>query len=198
MFYAKSLQKLIDELNKLPGVGPKTAQRLAFHILRISETDAKSLAQAIIEMRERIKSCSICNNLTETDPCLICQDKNRLQSTICVVEEPDDLVVLERTKQYKGLYHILCGAISPLEGVNPEDLKIDGLLERIKKGKIEEVIFATNPNTEGEATALYIARLIKPLGVKVTQLAHGLPVGGDLEFADEVTLSMALEGRKEI
>ena len=198
MFYAKSLQKLIDELNKLPGIGPKTAQRLAFHILRISETDAKSLAQAIIEMRERIKSCSICNNLTETDPCLICQDKNRLQSTICVVEEPDDLVVLERTKQYKGLYHILCGAISPLEGVNPEDLKIDGLLERIKKGKIEEVIFATNPNTEGEATALYIARLIKPLGVKVTQLAHGLPVGGDLEFADEVTLSMALEGRKEI
>ena len=150
MFYAKSLQKLIDELNKLPGVGPKTAQRLAFHILRISETDAKSLAQAIIEMRERIKSCSICNNLTETDPCLICQDKNRLQSTICVVEEPDDLVVLERTKQYKGLYHILCGAISPLEGVNPEDLKIDGLLERIKKGKIEEVIFATNPNTEGD------------------------------------------------
>ncbi|OIN96909.1 recombination protein RecR [Candidatus Desantisbacteria bacterium CG1_02_38_46] len=198
MFYAKALQKLIDELNKLPGIGPKTAQRLALHILRINEKEARSLAQAILEVREKIRSCSVCNNLTEADPCPICQDENRLHSVLCVVEEPDDLVAFERTRQYKGLYHILGGAISPLEGVNPEDLNIDRLLERIKKGKVEEVILATNPNIEGEATALYIARLIKPLGVKVTRLAHGLPVGGDLEFADEITLSMALEGRKEM
>ena len=198
MLYAKALQKLIDELNKLPGIGPKSAQRLSLHILRVNKAEAESLAHAIVEMRERIRSCSICNNLTEADPCPICQDENRLQSVICVVEEPDDLVAFERTRQYKGLYHILGGAISPLEGVNPEDLNIDGLLERIKNGKIEEVILATNPNVEGEATALYIARLIKPLGVKVTRLAHGLPVGGDLEFADEVTLSMALEGRREM
>lgn len=198
MYYAKSLQKLVDELKKLPGIGQKSAQRLAFYILRLNKEETESLAQAIIDVYKNIRACSICNNLTESDTCSICQDKTRLQSVICVVEEPDDLVVFEKIKQYRGLYHVLGGAISPLEGVNPEDLKINGLIERIKNGNVEEVIFATNPNAEGEATALYIAKLIKPFGVKVTRLAHGLPVGGDLEFADEVTLSKALEGRKEV
>lgn len=198
MYYARSLQKLIDELNKLPGIGPKSAQRLALYILRKTEGEAGVLAQAITEVRAKIKPCSVCNNYTEADPCEVCSDKNRDQSIICVVEEPDDLMAFEKTRQFNGLYHILGGAISPLEGINPEDLQINTLLSRIAKGNIKELILATNPNVEGEATALYIAKLVKPLGVKVTRLAHGLPVGGDLEFADEVTLSMALEGRREM
>jgi len=198
MYYAKSLQKLIDELNKLPGIGPKSAQRLALYILRRTEGEAGSLAHAITEVRAKIKPCSICNNYTEADPCEVCSDKTRDNSTICVVEEPDDLMALEKTKQFNGLYHILGGSISPLEGRNPDDLQINSLLSRIAKGGIKEIILATNPNVEGEATAMYITKLIKPLGIKITRLAHGLPVGGDLEFADEVTLSMALDGRREM
>jgi recombination protein RecR len=197
MIYSRSIQKLIEELNKLPGIGPKSAQRLAMHILNAVPENARSLADAIREAREKIRSCSVCNNFTEEDPCGICSDPERDRSVICVVEQPSDLLVFERIKQYRGLYHILGGSISPLEGVNPEDLDIDKLVSRLEGG-IKEVIIATNPNAAGEATAMYLARIIKPRGVKVMRLAHGLPVGGDIEFADEVTLSKSLEGRREI
>lgn len=198
LYYAEPIARLIEELGKLPGIGPKTAQRLAFHILNTESGEARELARAIVNAREKINYCSVCSNLTDNDPCLICSDKARNQSIICVVEQPRDVVAIERTREYKGLYHVLQGSLSPMEGVGPDQLKIKELLDRIRDGQVQEIIVATNPNVEGEATAMYLARLIKPLGIKVTRIAHGLPVGGDLEYADEVTLSRAFEGRREL
>lgn len=196
-YYAESLSHLIDELSRLPGIGPKTAQRLAFHILKMPKDRVAKLVDAISSARENITYCSVCGNFTDTDPCSICQAPYRDRSTIMVVEDPKDVVALEKTRDYKGLYHVLHGAISPMEGIGPDDIKIKELLSRIPHG-VKEVILATNPDVEGEATAMYIARLLKPLGVKVTRIAHGVPVGGDLEYADEVTLIRALEGRIQI
>jgi len=198
LYYAEPVAKLIEELSKLPGIGPKTAQRLAFYILNVSNDYAKGLAKAITDAKDKIKYCSVCSNLTDIDPCQICSNEQRDQSSICIVEEPRDVVALERTREFKGLYHVLHGAISPMEGIGPSDLKVRELLPRLQKGDVKEVVLATNPNIEGEATAMYIAHIIKPLGIKVTRIAHGLPVGGDLEYADEVTLSKAFEGRREI
>ncbi|GIW48832.1 MAG: recombination protein RecR [Caloramator sp.] len=197
MFYPIKVAKLIEELSKLPGVGTKTAQRLAFYIINMDKRDVESLADAIIEAKETIKYCSVCGNLTDTDPCVICSNTARDRSTICVVQEPKDVIAMERTKEYKGLYHVLHGAISPMLGIGPDDIKIKELLSRMNE-EVKEVIIATNPNVEGEATAMYISRLIKPLGIKVSRIAHGIPVGGDIEYADEVTLLKALEGRREI
>lgn len=198
IYYAEPVAKLIEELSKLPGIGPKTAQRLAFFLLNVSTDYAKGLAKAIIDAKEKIKYCSVCSNLTDIDPCQICRNEQRDRSIICVVGEPRDVVALERTREFKGLYHVLHGAISPMEGIGPNDLKVKELLPRLQNNQIKEVVLATNPNIEGEATAMYIAHIIKPLGIKVTRIAHGLPVGGDLEYADEVTLSKAFEGRREI
>lgn len=197
MIYSRSLQKLIQELSRLPGIGPKTAQRLAIHILRSPAEEAFSLAQSIKDAKEKIRACSVCGNFTEEEPCLICGDKERDHSLICVVEHPSDLIAIEKTKCYRGVYHVLGGAISPIDGINPQDLNIQVLLDRLKEG-VKEVIVATNPNAAGEATALYLAKIIKSFKIKITRLAHGLPVGGDLEFADEVTLSKSLEGRREM
>ncbi|WDC85110.1 recombination mediator RecR [Caloramator sp. mosi_1] len=197
MFYPTKVAKLIEELSKLPGVGTKTAQRLAFYIINMDKRDVQSLADSIIEAKETIKYCSVCGNLTDTDPCVICANTSRDRSTICVVQEPKDVIAMERTKEYKGLYHVLHGAISPMLGIGPDDIKIKELISRMND-EVKEVIIATNPNVEGEATAMYIARLIKPLGIKVSRIAHGIPVGGDIEYADEVTLLKALEGRREI
>lgn len=196
--HSKSLQRLISALHRLPGIGPKSAQRLAFHILKSSRAEANELAQAILAAKEKMKSCSVCGNITDSDPCLICDDSTRDGSTICVVEQPQDIFIFEKMGEYKGTYHVLMGALSPLDGVGPDDLKIKELVTRIEQDKIKEVIIATNPNVEGEATAAYLSKLIKPLGVKVTQLAQGMPMGSDLEYADEVTLAKALEGRREI
>jgi len=195
--------RLIEEFTKLPGIGPKTAQRLTFFLLRAPAEEAKALAEAILRMKERVTFCSVCYNITETDPCRICAGDERDRSLICVVEEPLDVLALERTGSYEGLYHVLHGAISPVDGIGPDDLRIDGLLRRLpgaggSASPVREVILATNPNLEGEATAMYLARLIAALGVRVTRLARGLPVGGDLEYADEVTLTRALEGRREM
>jgi recombination protein RecR len=195
--------RLIEEFTKLPGIGPKTAQRLTFFLLRAPAEEAKALAEAVLRMKERVTFCSVCYNITETDPCRICAGDERDRSLICVVEEPLDVLALERTGSYEGLYHVLHGAISPVDGIGPDDLRIDGLLQRLQgaggnASPIREVILATNPNLEGEATAMYLARLIAALGVRVTRLARGLPVGGDLEYADEVTLTRALEGRREM
>jgi len=198
VYYAGPVAKLIDELAKLPGIGPKTAQRLAFYILNSPKETGSSLAEAILEAQDKIRYCSICCNLTDIDPCSICTDPERKGDIICVVEEARDVVAMEKTREFKGTYHVLNGAISPMDGIGPENLKVKELLVRLQDGLIKEVILATNPNIEGEATAMYIARLLKPLGLKVTRIAHGLPVGGDLEYADEVTLSRALEGRREI
>ncbi|HHY46196.1 MAG TPA: recombination protein RecR [Firmicutes bacterium] len=198
MRYAEPLVRLISELRKLPGIGPKTAQRLAIFLLGAPEEDVRSLADAIIEAKERITYCSICGNLTDMDPCGICSDPERDRSVICVVEEPKDVLAMERTHEFKGLYHVLNGAISPMDGVGPEDIRIKELIARLKDGPVREVVLATDPNVEGEATAMYISRLVKPLGIRVSRLAHGLPVGGDLEYADEVTLAKALEGRYEL
>lgn len=195
---AEPVARLIEEFSKLPGIGPKTAQRLTYYLLRTSEEQAKALAEAIIHMKERIVFCSRCFNITEVDPCGICTGANRDSSKICIVEEPLDVLALERTRSYKGLYHVLHGAISPMEGIGPENLRIRELLERLRDGSVQEVILATNPNLEGEATAMYINRLISPLGVRVTWLARGLPTGGDLEYADDVTLIRALEGRRQM
>lgn len=192
------LNKVIQELTRLPGIGQKTAQRLAFFILRMPAEEARSLAQAIIELKDKGRDCCICNNITEDELCEICIDEERDRKKICVVEDVSNLLALERTREYHGLYHVLLGAISPLDGIGPEDIKVKGLLERLRKGEVEEVIIATNPNLKGEATALYLSKLLRPLGIKVTRLAYGLPMGGDLEFADEVTLTKALEGRKEV
>lgn len=196
--YARPIARLVDELNKLPGIGPKTAQRLAYHIVTGSRQDAIDLAHAIVEAREKTIYCSVCCTITDTDPCAICRDESRDRTTICIVEEPKDVFVIERTREYHGLYHVLHGAISPMDGVGPQDLKIKELLDRLQDGAVQEVILATDPNIEGEATAMYLARLLKPLGVKVTRMAHGMPVGGDLEYVDEVTLTKALEGRREL
>ncbi len=195
---AGPVARLIEEFRRLPGIGPKTAQRLTYYLLRTPEDQALSLAQAIRELRERVVTCSICFNMSEDDPCTICRDEGRDRKALCVVERPLDVVALERTGQFRGRYHVLHGAISPLEGVGPEDLKIRELLARLSQGEVAEVILATNPNLEGEATAMYILRQLAPYGVRVTRLARGLPMGGDLEYADEATLARALEGRQEM
>lgn len=194
---AQSVTLLIGELNKLPGIGPKTAQRLAYHLLRATAEEARSLAEAILLVKEKVFFCSRCFNITETDPCAICNSLTRDPKKICVVEEPLDILALERTGEYGGLYHVLHGALSPMDGIGPDELKISPLLERLSAKTVEEVILATNPNMEGEATAMYLHRLIAPLGIRVTRLAHGLPVGGDLEYADAITLTRALKGRTE-
>lgn len=196
--YAPAIARLIEEFQRLPGIGPKSAQRLAFFILRSDEESAKRLADAILEVKRSVKLCSQCFNLAEGDLCEICASEKRDRSVLCVVEEPRDVVAIERSGGYSGLYHVLQGAISPMDGIGPEQLKMRELVERATSGEVKEVIVATNPNVEGETTALYIARLLRPLGVRVTRIASGLPVGGDLEYADEVTLSRALEGRRDI
>ncbi|TDA68639.1 MAG: recombination protein RecR [Clostridia bacterium] len=196
--YPEPIARLVTALNRLPGIGPKTAQRLAFYLLRAPEEEAGALARAIVAARKDIRYCSVCSNLTDIDPCRICQDEERDRSVMCVVEEPRDVLALERTGQYRGLYHVLMGAISPIDGVGPEKLRINELLHRLQQGQVKELVLATNADIEGEATALYLSRLVKPLGVRVTRLAHGIPVGGDLEYADEVTLARALAGRQEI
>jgi recombination protein RecR len=196
--YAPPVQGLIDELKKLPGIGSKSAQRLAFHIIRTSREEAERLAHAILRLKETIRHCSLCNNITEADPCQYCSDPSRDPSLICVVEEPHNLISIEKTRQYNGRYHVLMGVLSPLHGIGPDQLKIKGLLERLGGGTVKEVIIATNPNVEGEATALYLSRLIKPLNIGVSRIATGVPVGGDLDYADEVTVSRALEGRRNL
>jgi len=197
-FYPSPVAKLVEQFSKLPGIGSKTAQRLAFFVLNMPEGDVKSLAQAIVDAKQKTKYCSICGNLTDSDICSICRNTSRDTSIICVVEEPRDVIAMERTREFKGLYHVLHGAISPMEGIGPEDIRLKELLHRLNDGDIKEVIIATNPNVEGEATAMYLSKLIKPFGIKVTRIAHGIPVGGDLEYADEVTLTKALEGRREL
>lgn len=198
MQYIAPLAKLIEHFRALPGIGSKTAVRLAYHILDMDADKAKALANAIIEAKEKIGYCNTCFNLSDENPCRICASAARDHSTICVVEQPQDVAAMERMRDYKGVYHVLHGALSPLEGVGPEDIRIKELLNRLYRDEVKEIIMATNPNVEGEATAMYIAKLLKPVGVKVTRIAHGLPVGGDLEYADEVTLSKAMENRREI
>jgi len=198
MYYPEHLNKLIAALNKLPGVGPKTAQRLAFYLLNLPANEAENFVQAIQDARRKTRYCSVCGNLTDKDPCRLCMDPDRDHSIICVVEEARDIIALEKTQQYRGLYHVLQGAISPMEGIGPEQLKIKELLRRLQDEKIKEVVLATNADVEGEATALYLARLLHSVPVKVTRLAYGLPVGSDLDYADEVTLARAFSGRYEI
>ena len=195
---AKPIAKLIEELNKLPGIGPKSAQRLTYYLLRVPENEVKALADAIRNLKEKLTLCSSCLNITDSDPCAICRNEERDRSKICIVEEPIDILPLERTKKYKGLYHVLHGVIAPTDGIGPDELKVKELLSRLNDNQVTEVILATNPNLEGEATAMYLQRLIAPLGIRVTRLARGLPYGGDLEYADDVTLSRALEGRQEM
>lgn len=196
--YPRPLAKLINELSKLPGIGTKSAQRLAFHILSLDDSEAEQLADAITTAKSEMKYCSVCGNLTDEDPCAICSDPTRKDDVICVVESPRDVMAMERIKEFNGLYHVLHGVISPMEGIGPEDINLKSLIKRLREGDVKELIIATNPNIEGEATAMYIARLIKPAGIKVTRIAHGIPVGGDLEYADEVTLLKSLEGRREL
>ena len=196
--FAEPLARLIDALKRLPGIGQKSAQRIAFHVLRAGREDAENLAQALLDVKDKLGLCRLCNNISDSELCLYCRDANRDAKVVCVVEEPTNIVGIETTRQYEGRYHVLHGALSPLRGVGPESLKIKGLVERIGQGEIQEVIVATNPTVEGEATAVYLARLLKPLGVKVTRIAMGVPVGSDLEFADEVTMSKAMEGRREM
>jgi recombination protein RecR len=196
--YAEPIEKLIDEFRKLPGIGSKSAQRLAYNILRRSREDAERLSRAILEVKEKILYCSRCNNFSDRDPCRYCNDAVRSNETICVVEEPHDILAVEKTREYHGQYHVLHGVLSPINGIGPGDLKLANLLERLREGNVREIILATNPNVEGEATAIYLARLLKPIGVKVSRIALGLPVGSDLEFADEVTMSKALEHRHEL
>jgi recombination protein RecR len=191
------LLRLIEELQRLPGIGPKGAQRLAFYILKTPREQADRLVDAVREVKERVTYCSVCNNITDADPCAFCRSDERDRATICVVEEPQNVAAVEKTREFKGVYHVLMGALSPLQGIGPDDLKIKGLLQRVGAGA-REVILATNPNVEGEATAIYLARLLKPLGVKVTRIAMGVPVGSDLDYADEVTMHKALEGRREV
>jgi len=198
LFYPEPIAKLIDSFARLPGIGPKTAARLAFYVLRMKEEDVIDFAKALVNVKRNLTYCSVCCNITDTDPCRICSDKSRDMSVICVVQEPKDLVAMERTREYTGHYHVLNGAISPMDGVGPDDIRIAELLRRLSDERVQEMILATNPNIEGEATAMYLSRLVKPFGIKVTRIAHGLPVGGDLEYADEVTLSRALEGRREL
>lgn len=197
-YYVPPVATLLEELAKLPGIGPKTAQRLAFYILKVSPEEAKKLAQAVIEVKERVRFCDVCFNVSSEQVCGLCQDVERDRSIICVVEEPRDVVAFEKTGEFKGVYHVLQGAISPIDGVGPENLRIKELLSRLGNGEIIEMILATNPNIEGETTAMYLAKACQPLGVRVSRIASGLPVGGDLEYADEVTLGRALEGRREL
>lgn len=192
------LVRLIEQLQRLPGIGAKGAQRLAFHLLRKPREDVDQLLDAVREVKERITSCSVCSNITDTDPCYYCTHPSRDQQVICVVEDPHNVDAVEKTKQFNGTYHVLMGALSPLQGIGPDDLKIANLLERIKRAEVREVILATNPNVEGQATALYLNKLLKPLGVTVTRIAIGVPVGSDLEYADEVTMHKAMEGRREL
>ena len=196
-FYPVAIEKLIEEFAKLPGIGQKTAQRLALHVLNLPEDEVKEFADALVKARGTIKYCSVCGNFTDQDPCAICSNPNRDKSVICVLEQPKDVMTMEKVKEYNGLYHILHGNLSPMQGRGPQDIRIRELVARMKED-VKEVIIATNPNIEGEATAMYIAKILKPLDVKVTRIAAGVPVGGDLEYADEVTLSKALEGRNEI
>jgi recombination protein RecR len=195
---AEPITRLIEEFNKLPGIGPKSAQRLTYYLLRAPAAEVGALANAIINLKEQLVLCSVCLNITDSDPCSICQNEERDHTKICVVEEPIDILPLERTRKYNGLYHVLYGVIAPSDGVGPDELKIKELLSRLNDGIVTEVILATNPNLEGEATAMYLQRLIAPLGIKITRLARGLPYGADLEYADDVTLSRALEGRQEM
>ena len=194
----ESVTRLVSEFSRLPGIGPKTASRLTFYLLRRPAEQAETLADALRDLKQKIVFCSVCYNITEQSPCTVCRDEARDRSIICVVEEPLDVVAIDRTGEYRGLYHVLHGAISPVEGIGPDELRINELLARLKAEPAQEVLLATNPNLEGEATAMYLARLLQPLGVKVTRLARGLPVGGDLEYADAVTLGRALEGRREM
>ncbi|MGG4454724.1 recombination mediator RecR [Brevibacillus porteri] len=198
MFYPEPVSKLIDGFMKLPSIGPKTAGRLAFFVINMKEDDVLDLAKALVNAKRQLHYCSVCNNITDLDPCHICRDKRRDGSVICVVQEPRDVVAMEKTREFEGYYHVLHGAISPMDGIGPEDIRIPDLLKRLGDEQVKEVILATNPNIEGEATAMYISRLIKPFGIRVTRIAHGLPVGGDLEYADEVTLTKALEGRRDL
>ena len=196
--FAEPLARLIQEFKRLPGIGQKSAQRLAFHVLRGSQEDAERLAASLLEVKTRLGLCRVCNNITDVELCPFCADVHRDRSVLCVVEEPHNILPVETTRQFSGLYHVLHGAISPLRGIGPDQLKIKNLLERLERGEVEEIILATNPNVEGEATAAYLARLLKPLGLKVTRIAMGVPVGSDLDFADEVTMSKSLENRREL
>jgi len=196
--YPEPVARLIDALQRLPGIGPKTAQRLTFFLLKRPVEEVRELSEALVAVKDRIVYCQTCFNVTDQDPCRICADPGRDGRLLCVVEEPNDLMAMERTGEYRGRYHVLLGALSPLDGIGPEDLKVRELLARLDAGGTQEVILATNPNVEGEATAIYLARLLRPLGARITRIARGLPVGGDLEYADQVTLSKALEGRREI
>ena len=195
---AEPIARLIEEFNKLPGIGPKSAQRLTYHLLRAPASEVGALADAIRNLKEKLALCSVCLNITDSDPCSMCRDEERDHSKICIVEEPIDILPLERTRKYKGLYHVLHGVIAPTDGIGPDELKIKELLSRINDGLVTEVIVATNPNLEGEATAMYLQRLIAPLGIRITRLARGLPYGADLEYADDITLSRALEGRQDM
>ncbi len=197
-YYSPSIEKLIEAFEKLPSIGNKTAARLAFHILDATEEETKEFVQAILDAKKNLKYCSQCYNISDTDPCPICGNANRDHTTICVVEDVRDVVAMERTHEFKGVYHVLHGSISPMNGVGPDNIKIKELLSRLMNGEVKEIILATNPRVEGEATAMYISKLVKPLGIKATRIAHGIPVGGDLEYTDEVTLSKALEGRREL
>ena len=196
--FAEPLARLIDELKRLPGIGQKSAQRMAFHLERAPREDVERLATALLDAKDKIRLCSLCNNFTEQDPREYCTDSRREQDVICVVETPYNVVGIEKTREFHGLYHVLHGALSPLQGIGPDQLKLKNLFERLKSGKVKELIVATNPNVEGEATAIYLSKLIKPLGIKVTRIGMGIPVGSELEFADEVTMLKALEGRREI
>jgi recombination protein RecR len=197
-YYVAPLARLIEEFEKMPGIGHKTAQRLAFHVLNLSPSAIANLIDAIQGAKSRMTYCSVCQNLTDINPCAVCSSEKRDAGTICVVENPRDVIAMEKTREYNGMYHVLHGAISPMEGIGPEDIRIKELLNRVKDGNVKEVIMATDPNIEGEATAMYISKLLKPLGIKVTRIAHGIPIGGDLEYADEVTITKAIEGRREI
>ncbi|HEX2926302.1 MAG TPA: recombination mediator RecR [Ruminiclostridium sp.] len=197
-YYAVPVAKLVEEFQKLPGIGHKSAQRLAFYVINMPMEKVQRLSDSILEAKQKTRYCSVCSNLTDVDPCPLCSGTSRDKTAICVVQDPRDVVAMERTREFKGLYHVLHGAISPMQGIGPEDIRIKELIARLGSGEVKEVILATNPNVEGEATAMYISKLIKPLGVKATRIAHGIPVGGDLEYADEVTLAKALEGRREI
>jgi recombination protein RecR len=198
MSHPEPLARLIEHLQRLPGIGAKSAQRLAYHILRTPREAADQLCAAVQDVKDRVTYCSTCNNITDVDPCAFCTDDRRERHLICVVEEPQNVAAIEKTREFRGVYHVLMGALSPLQGVGPDDLKIRGLLTRVGEGGVNEVVLATNPNVEGEATALYLARLLKPLGVRVTRIATGIPVGSDIEYADEITMSKAMEGRREV
>ncbi|MBC2278951.1 recombination protein RecR [Listeria welshimeri] len=198
MHYPEPITKLMDSFMKLPGIGPKSAARLAFYVLGMKEDDVLDFAKALVDAKRNLSFCSVCGHITDKDPCYICSDTSRDRSVICVVQESKDVIAMEKMRDFHGLYHVLHGTISPMDGIGPEDINIPDLLKRLQDDTIEEVILATNPNVEGEATAMYISRLLRPSGIKVTRIAHGLPVGGDLEYADEVTLSKAMEGRREV